>query len=156
MRTPIALLAAGIAVSLGGCATDGVYAGGGVGLGYNDAFYDPSTCWNYGFSDFGYGGPYCGWYDGFFYPGSGIYVYGRDRQPHIWSDGQMSHWSQQREQWHNSSTMGARGALGMNGGANVSRPVAPREMGMGMGGFRGQFGGARGGFRGGGGGSRRP
>jgi hypothetical protein len=157
MRTRIALLAAA-GLSLGACAANGVYAGGDVGLAYNDAYYDPSACWNYGFSDFGFAGPYCGWYDGYFYPGSGIYVYGRDRQPHIWSDPQKSHWSGQREGWHGSSTLGARGALGINDGSTVSRPIAPHEMGQGMGGFGGHFGGGSRGGAGsrGGGGGRRP
>jgi hypothetical protein len=153
MRTRIALLSVAAALSLGACATDGAYAGGDVGLGFNDAYYDPSACWNYGFSDFGYNGPYCGWYDGYFYPGSGIYVYGRDRQPHIWSDPQKSHWTDQREQWHNNSTLGARTALGMSDGSAVSRPIARHEMGAGMGGYGGHFGGFGGSH---GGGGRRP
>jgi hypothetical protein len=148
MRMKLLLLLGLASLSLGACATDGAYAGGGVGLGFNDAYYDPSACWNYGFSDFGFAGPYCGWYDGYFYPGSGIYVYGRDRTPHIWSDPQKSHWTDQREQWHGNSTLGARSALGIKGGSTVSRPIAPHEMGQGMGGFGGHFGG---GSRGGGG-----
>jgi hypothetical protein len=153
MRMKLLLLSGLAALSLGACATDGAYAGGGVGLGYNDAYYDPSTCWNTGFSDFGFAGPYCGWYDGYFYPGSGIYVYGRDRQPHIWSNPQMSHWTGQREQWHNNSTLGARTALGMTN-TGVSRPIAPHEMGAGMGGFGGHFGGGGHGGGGHGGGGR--
>jgi hypothetical protein len=157
MRTRIAFLIATAAASLGACAADGAYAGGGVGLAYNDAFYDPAACWSTGYSNYAFNGPYCGWYDGFFYPGSGIYVYGRDRQPHIWSDPQRSHWTQQREGWHNDSTVGARSALGMNDGSSVSRPLGPTEMGTGMRGFGGRFGGfgGRGGSGGrGGGGSR--
>jgi hypothetical protein len=149
MRTRFALLLAAAGLSLGACATDGVYAGGDVGLAYNDPFYDPAACWNYGWSDTSWGGPYCGWYDGFFYPGSGIYVYDRNHHAHVWSDGQKDHWSQQREQWHNDATVGARSALGMNDGTAISREVAPREMGMGMRGFGGQFGGFRGGSFGG-------
>jgi hypothetical protein len=112
--------------------------------------------------------PYCGWYDGFFYPGTGIYVYDHDRRPHVWSDGQQNYWSGRREQWHNDSTAGARGMLGGISGAGVSRPLQPSEMGGGMSGFGGggragtyggHFGGAGGGggFRGNGGGhSGRP
>jgi hypothetical protein len=150
MRTRFALLLAATGLSLGACATDGSYAAGGVGLAYNDPFYDPAACWNQGWGA-SFDMPYCGWNDGFFYPGSGIYVYDRDRHAHVWSDGQHHYWSQRREQWHNDSTMGARQAIGSMDGAAPSRRIMGNEMGTGMRGFGGRFGGFRGGGGGGGG-----
>ena len=42
-------------------------------------------------SGYGYGSPY-GWYDGFYYPGSGYYVYDRYRRPIRWNDTQRRYW----------------------------------------------------------------
>ena len=38
-----------------------------------------------GYGGYGYGSPYYGWNDGFYYPGTGYYVYDRDRRPHRWT-----------------------------------------------------------------------
>jgi hypothetical protein len=164
MRSGIVLLLT--VAGLGACASNSAYAQVPAGLGYDAPYYDPAACWADGWSDLSQM-PYCGWYDGFFYPGTGIYVYGHDRRPHVWSDGQQNYWSGRREQWHNDSTAGAREMLGGISGTGVSRPLQPTEMGGGMSGFGGgragtyggHFGGAGGGggFRGNGGGhSGRP
>jgi hypothetical protein len=148
MRSRIALLLTVASLSLGACATGTANAQPiPVGLGYDTAYYDPAACWEYGWpgtSEL----PYCGWYDGFFYPGSGIYVYDRNHRPHVWSDGQHNYWSGRREQWHSVSTTGARGMLGGISGAGVSRPLQPNEMGGGMKGFGGSRGATAGGFGG--------
>ena len=156
MRSQLTLALTAAGLSLSACATDGAVAGpGAIASGYDAPYYDPAACWGYGWAGT-INMPYCGWYDGFFYPGSGIYVYDRNRRPHVWSDGQHEHWSGQREQWHDVSTSGARGALGGIGGSGVSRPLQPHEMGGGMGGFGGghfgTYGGHFGGFGGGHGG----
>ena len=132
------LLLATASLSLGACANQGV---GVAAAGTTVPFFDTASCWNDGWSGLNQL-PYCGWYDGLFYPGSGVYVYDHDHHPHVWSDGQKDYWSQRREQWHGQSTTGARGALGIVGGRTASRPVMPREMGMGMPGFSGRFEGA--------------
>jgi len=162
MRPRLGLLLAAAGLPLAACTTAQSLAGPGVlASGYDAPYYDPAACWDYGWAGT-YNMPYCGWYDGYFYPGSGIYVYDRNRHAHIWSDGQHQHWSGQREQWHDMSTIGARGMLGGASGAGVSRQLQPHEMGGGMAGFSpGQFGGygghfggqggRGGGFRGGGG-----
>lgn len=69
-------------VGLGGCAYNGLGVGVGYGdpYGYNGYGYDPygyrSAYYNpYGYSR--YGSPF-GWYNGFYYPGSGWYVWDRD------------------------------------------------------------------------------
>ena len=109
MRIPyISLLAAG-ALALGGCAYDtygspygygyGPYSGLSVGVGYGSGYYG-----GYG----GYGGLYnswspFGWYDDFYYPGSGIYVYDSYRRPRVWSSSQRNYWSSRRSQYEHRS-----------------------------------------------------
>jgi len=91
-------IALAASVALGGCASYyGGYGGGGgygglsVGIG-TGGYYDPY------YSSLGYygGSPYWGWNDGFYYPGTGYYVYDSYRRPHRWSDGQRSYWTQRR------------------------------------------------------------
>jgi hypothetical protein len=79
----IGLAAAG-ALALGGCAYDDYGYGGGYygGLGYGG-----------GYSAYGYAAPYYGWYDDYYYPGAGVYVYDSGRNRHVWSDRQRSYWS---------------------------------------------------------------
>ena len=53
----------------------------------------------------GYGGYYggydpFGWYGDFYYPGTGIYVYDRTRNRHVWSDDQHRYW-RRRDRWQN-------------------------------------------------------
>src|SRR5262245_27038082 len=88
-----AALAAVAAVSLSGCAYNGLYGGVGVGNGYYDPYYS-----GYGYGDYAYGAgyPYYGWYDGFYYPGTGYYVYDRYRRPHQWTDAQRRYWEARR------------------------------------------------------------
>lgn len=97
-KNKIALLAAGLAglLTLGGCATDG-YGYGGVDVGYpgyayNDGYYDGY----YGPAGY-YGGGYGGWYNDFYYPGGGYYVYDRRGARHRWTDQQRSYWQQHRQ-----------------------------------------------------------
>lgn len=87
----------GIGAGLGGC-TDG-YGYSGVNVGYGSGgYYDPG----YGYA--GYGGgygagfapSYFGWYDNFYYPGTGIYVYDQNRRRHRWNDGQRRYWEGRR------------------------------------------------------------
>jgi hypothetical protein len=40
----------------------------------------------------GYASPYYGWYDGFYYPGTGYYVYDRHGSRHRWRDSDRRHW----------------------------------------------------------------
>lgn len=97
-RKTLPLLAAGLAglMALSGCATDGAYSGMDVGVGYygGGGYYDP---WygpaGYGPSGYGYGG----WYDDYYYPGNGYYVYDRRGARHRWSDSQRSYWERRRE-----------------------------------------------------------
>ena len=127
MRIPISLLIGAGALSLGAFATNA-----------NAQPYDPdydSACWSDGWNDVSDLG-YCGWYNGFFYPGRGNYVFDRDHHRHDWGGEQQDHWSQRIQ----SSGFGGEGGRGFGGAGR----------GMGFGGSRGgDFGG--GGFGGGGG-----
>ena len=46
----------------------------------------------------GLGGTF-GWYDNFYYPGTGVYVYDRFRRPYRWNDSQRRFW-QSRPGWN--------------------------------------------------------
>jgi hypothetical protein len=112
MRIPyISLLAAG-ALSLGGCADyygyGGDYYGGYgygspyIGLGYSSGYYSPY------YGGYGYGSPYYGWYDNYYYPGSGLYVYDTYRRPHVMTTTQRTYWSQRSPSLRAGSTTRAR------------------------------------------------
>lgn len=72
-------------LALGGCsAYDDGYGYGGVSLGYGSGYYDP---WYYG---------RYGWYDGFYYPGSGYFIYDRHGQRHRWNNHHRRYWESRR------------------------------------------------------------
>jgi hypothetical protein len=86
-------------LSVGACATYGGYGGNygyGGGYGYGD--------------NYGYGGRsgvsvsigtgnYWGWNDGYYYPGTGYYVYDRYRRPYRWNGYQQRYWSDRQNYW---------------------------------------------------------
>ncbi len=59
--------------------------------------YSPYGYSRYGYSPYGYSGygysPYWGWNDGFYYPGTGFYVYDRYRRAYRWNDRQRRYWT---------------------------------------------------------------
>lgn len=80
-------------IGLTACMSPYGYGGVGVGSGYG---YN-----SYGYPGYGYGGgygyePYWGWYDGYYYPGTGYYVYDRYRRPIPW-DRYRDYWEGRRE-----------------------------------------------------------
>jgi hypothetical protein len=79
-RIGAAFLAAAAALGLAGCVTDD-YGYGGVSLGYNGGYY---------------GDPYWGWYDNYYYPGTGYYIYDRGGTRHAWNDSQRRYWEGRR------------------------------------------------------------
>ncbi|WP_404334335.1 hypothetical protein AB2M62_12985 [Sphingomonas sp. MMS12-HWE2-04] len=104
MGIRLAALAASLAgaAALSGCVDDGYGYGGGysaVSVGYSSPGYYG------GYDDYGYGGygggygSYYGWYGDYYYPGSGFYVYDRDRRPHRWNSGQRRYWETRRSNW---------------------------------------------------------
>ena len=81
-----AIVAAGLAgaAALGGCTDEGYgYGYTGVSVGYDAAWGDP----------------YWGWYDDYYYPGTGVWVYTRDRHRHRWNDRQRNYWEGRRSHW---------------------------------------------------------
>jgi hypothetical protein len=141
-RLALTLIAGGL--SLSACAAgEGL---GAAGPAYADnysaapPYFDQTACWTYGWSgNIDY--PYCGWYNGFFYPGSGVYVYDRDHHRRVWSSDQQGHWA-------------ARNPVlssGMHSPGPVRIPGAFGGHGFGHG-AGGGFGGTRGGGNGFGGG----
>lgn len=82
-------------LGLAGCVDDYGYGGVSVGYGspgyygYGDPYYD-------GLGYGGIGGGYYGWYNDFYYPGSGVYVYDRYRRPFRWNDTQRRYWQGRR------------------------------------------------------------
>ena len=120
LKTAALAIVAGVGLS--GCAY-GPYGGGlGVGVGYGsgygygyDDYYDPYYGGgyygaNYNRYGYGYGQPYYGWYNGYYYPGSGYYVYDRDRRAHRWSDAQRRYW-EWRRRGATTTTGGTGGVL---------------------------------------------
>ena len=69
--------------------------GYGSGYGYNPYYagYNPYYRSPFYGSRY-YGSPYLGWYDGFYYPGNGYYVYDRDNTRRRISDAERRRWLQ--------------------------------------------------------------
>jgi hypothetical protein len=111
MRIPyISLIAAG-ALTLGGCAYGDL--GYGVGLGYGGGYYDSPYYGPYGgygaYPGYygGFGAPYFGWYDDYYYPGTGVFVYDSYRRPHRWSSRERDYWmSRQSSGTHTTNWSG--------------------------------------------------
>ena len=107
IKTAAIVLAA--SACLAGCAY-GPYGGVSVGTGYGSPYgyggygYDPYySGYGYGspYGYYGYGSPYgyYGWYDGFYYPGTGWYVYDHNHNRHPMTDAQKGFWQTQIEKW---------------------------------------------------------
>jgi hypothetical protein len=116
MRIPyISALAAG-ALALGGCAYgdlgygSGYYGGYGYGgpsfsVGLSSGYYSPYYG-GHGYG-YGYGSPF-GWYDDFYYPGTGVYVYDTYRRPHVMTSRQRTYWSSRSPSSRNHNASSAR------------------------------------------------
>ncbi len=114
-----------------GAATMGLsacYYDGGVGLGYYDDGYnyyddgygcDPYSPFdNYydcdyrgGFYNIGYGG---GWYQDYWYPGYGFYIFDRGGRRHNMYDHHRRYWAGQRYQWYRQHRGNRGGGHGWN------------------------------------------
>lgn len=84
---------------LGGCyMNDGLYGGVSVGAGdyYGGDYYGRSP---YGYDPYGgyYGGHGYGWYDNYYYPGNGRYIYDRSGRRHAMREQDRAYWQQRRE-----------------------------------------------------------
>ena len=129
-------LIGGAALAVSGCSTDGY---GGYG---------------YGGLSYGYASPYYGWYDDYYYPGTGYYVYERSGGRHRWSDHQRRYWQSHRSGSHRDNWSGYQGAHGSDGGtySGHHRSGDHRSGGARSGGNRSHDGGRA--WRGSGGGNR--
>ncbi|MCC2979260.1 hypothetical protein [Sphingomonas sp. IC4-52] len=97
-RFSLIALISGLAFGTAAC-TDG-YGYGGASLGYGSAYYADPYYADAGWGGYGPGyGSTFGWYNDFYYPGTGVYVYDRFRRPHRWNDAQRRYW-QGRPGWN--------------------------------------------------------
>ena len=95
------IVTAGALLSLGGCmyGDAGYYGDGYVNNRGHDCdpyapFDDYYACDSgYGFANIGFGG---GWYDQFYYPGYGVYIFDRGGSRHAMRDHHRRHWARQR------------------------------------------------------------
>lgn len=101
-----AALAMAAAVGLSACTTG--YGYNGVSVGVGNGYYDPYYSgygYGAGYPGYGYGygyAPYYGWYDGYYYPGTGYYVYDRYQRPYPW-DNYKDYWEGRRRNAMSSS-----------------------------------------------------
>lgn len=107
-------------LGLGGCAMFDGYGGISGGGGYYGASADRY-----------YAAPYYGWYQGYYYPGTGYYVYDRGGARHRWSDRHRGYWEgrraghEARENWSGYRRDPARGRHAdrrVGDGASEDRP----------------------------------
>ncbi|WP_088183036.1 peptidase [Sphingobium sp. Z007] len=112
----LAIIGLAGAMTLGGCAYDDGYGYGGVsvGSGYygNGGYYDDGL---YGSPGFYQPGAYGGWYDNYYYPGSGYYIYDRGGRRHRWNDGQRRYWESRRAERGNDGRWRGRDRDGRDG-----------------------------------------
>jgi len=80
----------------GGYGTGGGYPAYGYGAGYGYGSGYPGYGYGAGYPGYGYGYAPWGWYDNFYYPGTGYYVYDSYRRPHRWTDAQRRYWESRR------------------------------------------------------------
>ena len=124
----LAALAAVSGLSLSGCAY-GMY-GDDYGYGYGDGYgygyprsgvsvsigsgygygypYGGYGSYGYPYGGYGYSSYYggydpFGWYGNYYYPGTGIYVYDRNRTRYRWTDQQRRYWQDRRDRWQSRS-----------------------------------------------------
>ena len=109
-RLLLAAVAATGAAALSGCSTYDPYGYGysgvsvGIGTGgyyggYGGGYYGGYRGYGYGYPSYGYAAPYAGWYNNYYYPGTGVIVYDRYRRGHRWNDDQRRYWEQRRAQY---------------------------------------------------------
>lgn len=141
MRLPklrLAALALTSGLVLGGCAYgyDPYGSGLGVGIGYNSGYGGygsygygyPYGGYGYGYGypyggygnyiGYGYGGYPYGWYNGYYYPGTGYYVYDRNRHKRRITDAERQYWREKFDRYRSRSTSGT---------AVTTSSIAPRE-----------------------------
>ena len=111
-----AISVAAIATSLGGCTMGLGYGYDDYGYnGYSDSYYcDPYDQWdsyyncdyNYGYNNIGYTG---GWWNNYYYPGFGVYIFDNGGRRYQMDDNHRRHWGRQRYDWGRTNGHGGRG-----------------------------------------------
>ena len=86
LARPALLLAA--TAALGACTAYDGFGYGGVSVGVSSGGYYPHRYSPYS---------YYGWYDGFYYPGAGYYIYDDYGRRHRWSDRHRHYWEGRRD-----------------------------------------------------------
>jgi len=89
-RTGALLILAAASLGVVGCSSYGT-SRYGVSAGY-DGYYD-----DYGYGSSYYPASHYGWNGGFYYPGTGYYVYDSGGRGHRWNDGQRRYWESRRD-----------------------------------------------------------
>jgi hypothetical protein len=97
IRTALVVLAA--SAGLGACTNLGPYGGVGVGVGSGYGGYGYGSPYGYGYGSPYYGSyynryPSYGWYDGFYYPGRGYWVYDRYGRNYPINQKQSRYWQE--------------------------------------------------------------
>lgn len=92
-------------LGLAGCAYDDGYGGGYGGVSVGTGYYAGDGYGPAGYYDPGY---YGGWYNDYYYPGSGYYVFDRRGQRHRWNDGQRGYWEARRKNYAGQGYRGRR------------------------------------------------
>ena len=99
-----ALLALAAIPALAAC--DSYYDDYGYGWGYASVGYGGSCCYGGGYGgyydpywDYYASNPYWGWYNGFYYPGTGFFIYDDRRRPFRWNDHHRRFWMDRRSHW---------------------------------------------------------
>jgi len=103
----------------------GYGSGYGYGSPYGYGGYGGYGGYPYGYGGYGgYGSPYWGWNDGFYYPGTGYYVYDRYKNRRVWTDAQKRYWTErlQRAQSTNGVTKMPNTRLSREIWADFNRP----------------------------------
>jgi hypothetical protein len=145
-KLKLAALGLVAAIGLGGC-TDG-YGYSGVSVGYGGGGYGYDGYDDYGYGGYGngyygagygglggygggFGNSYYGWYGDYYYPGTGYYVYDRDRRRHRWNDTQRRYWEGRRGNGRPNGTW--QGRPDRDGRPGYGRPAGDGQPGYGQG-----------------------
>ena len=134
-KRPLSLALGALATTmLGGCYSGGVYgasyaSGGDCAARYGNAYYDydgyayddgygydcyDASDYGGGFVNIGFGG---GWYDDYYYPGYGTWMFDRYRNRHPLRDQYLNYWGGRRAWWKHHGRRGD-GQPGRPGGWN--------------------------------------
>lgn len=114
-----------VTVGLSGCVYEAGLGYASDGYGYNeyncdpyaqfDSYYDCDN--SYGFYNIGFGG---GWYDSFWYPGHGYYVFDNYGRRFNMRDNHRRYWGDRRQRWYRDNR-GHDGGRGHDNGRGYGR-----------------------------------